>query len=132
MKKKISLLAIIFALCITFVQAASSEQCYAAGSSYVQSAVVSISGTRSNATCKTYVKGVQGTTKISVSMTLQKKTNGSWKNVQTWSDTKNASTLTLSKKKSLSKGTYRVKSVIKVYKKSQGEPLTVYSATKSF
>ena len=82
-----------------------------------------------NATCSTEVKGKTGTTKITVSMELQRKVKGSWVTFRSWSSSKNARTFTLTKSETVSRGTYRVKSVVNVYKGSKSETITKYSST---
>ena len=67
------------------------------------------------------------TTKIYATMTLQKKSGGSWSNIEKWEKTTYGRTLTLSKTKAVSKGTYRIKCVIKAYKNSDCETKTTYS-----
>ena len=69
------------------------------------------------------------TTKISVAVTLQKKSGGTWVDVATWNQETNSSTLRLNKTKAVSKGTYRVKNVVKAYKNTNYETKTDYSTT---
>ena len=76
---------------------------------------------------KVKVVGKSGTTKIYIEMTLQKKSGGSWGTVQTWSDTKKAKSFSLSKNKTIKKGTYRVKGFVKVYKGKHFESITTYT-----
>lgn len=96
-----------------------------------------ISGTLSisnkTVTCKSTVRGISGTTtKIVITQTLQKKNGSSWNKYSSWVKTFNSWYAIYSNpKESLSSGTYRVKTVAKVYKGSAYETITVYSKTAS-
>ena len=72
------------------------------------------------------------TTKIYATMTLQKKSGGSWSNIEKWDKTTYSRTLTLSKTKAISKGTYRLKCVIKAYKNANCETITKYSLERKY
>lgn len=72
------------------------------------------------------------TTKISVAVTLQKKSGGTWVDVVTWNQDTNSTTLRLNKTKAVSRGTYRVKNVVKAYKNTNYETKTDYSTAKTY
>lgn len=89
---------------------------------------LSISG--GNAYVGVTVTGIiNHTTKISVAVTLQKKTGGKWTDIITWNQTSDSYILRLNKTKAVSKGTYRVKNVVKAYKNTNYETKTDYSTT---
>ena len=96
-----------------------------------------ISGTLSisnkAATCKSTVRGISGTTtKIVITQTLQKKNGSSWNKYSSWTKTFNTNTTVyLTSKSSLSSGTYRLKTIAKVYNGSDYEAITIYSKTAS-
>lgn len=80
-----------------------------------------------------YVTGkMNHTTKISVAVTLQKKSGGKWTNVATWHQTSDGFLLRLNKTKAVSKGTYRVKNAVKACKNASCESTTVYSEPKTY
>lgn len=132
MKNKVYMTMAVFIIAISLAQGISLMPAHAATSSAVEKAVISISGSKSNVSCKTYAKGIKGTKRIEITMTLQKNNNGTWKNEKTWSDTKKASTFTLTKSKSLSRGTYRIKSTIKAYMNSRSGAITRYSSVVNY
>ena len=72
------------------------------------------------------------TTKIHVKMTLQKKSGASWSNVVTWEKTTTNNRLYLSKSKSVSSGTYRVKCVTNAYKNKLNESIPTYSVNVTY
>lgn len=86
------------------------------------------------ATAKTSVRGESAdVTKISIKMELQKKSSsGTYKTIATWSGSKSASSYTLSKKKSVSKGTYRVKASVTCYKGSKSESTVNFSKVRTY
>lgn len=91
---------------------------------------LSISG--GNAYVGVTVTGIiNHTTKISVAVTLQKKSGGKWTNVATWHQTSDGYLLRLNKTKAVSKGTYRIKNVVTAYKNASNETKTDYSAPKT-
>ena len=93
--------------------------------------VMSISN--NTASCKSNVRGFSGlATKVVVTQTLQKKSGNSWTNVTSWSKTFNSwLAIYTTTKSSLSSGTYRLKTVAKVYSGNSYETITVYSKTAS-
>jgi hypothetical protein len=86
-----------------------------------------------NAICCSTVQGkTNSITKIIVTQTLQKKSNSTWSDVTSWSKTVNASGARFNNtKSSIGSGTYRVKTVAKVYSGSNYETVTAYSTTVS-
>lgn len=124
-------LAILFTLTLMILVAslAPESHSYAAGKTGVSSAVVTINGSKSSTDCTTFVQGLSGTTKIQITMSLQKNNKGAWSNVCTWSGTRSGASYVLGKSKAVSSGTYRVKSVIKVTGKAGTTSLTRYSTT---
>lgn len=96
------------------------------------SSELSISGT--TATCTSKVTGYPGvTTKIVITQTLQKKnSSGEWEKVTSWEKTVDGFTASVTNYAyNLSKGTYRLKSVFKVYSGSDYETITKYSSEKT-
>lgn len=93
--------------------------------------IVSISS--KNATCQSTVQGSSKTvTKIVVKQTLQYKSGTKWLDVASWVETVNKSSVSFNNTKyNIGSGTYRVKTVAKVYKGSAYETITVYSKTAS-
>ena len=85
------------------------------------------------ATCKSVVRGDSSlVTKIVVTQTLQKKSGSTWTYVTSWSKTFNTwYAVYTTSKSSLSSGTYRLKTVAKVYSGNSYETITVYSRTAS-
>ena len=85
------------------------------------------------ATCKSTVFGFSGiATKVEITQTLQKKSGSSWNFYTSW--VKNYYTwygMLQTTKSGLSSGTYRLKTVAKVYKGNSYETITVYSNTYS-
>lgn len=82
------------------------------------------------ASCKSTVYGISGTTtKIVVTQTLQVKDGMSWRKITDWSKTFNSWYCSYPNSFSpIGSGTYRVKTVAKVYKGTSYETVTVYSA----
>ena len=93
------------------------------------SSVLSFSG--STATCKSTVCGMNGyVTKIVFTQKLQKKVDGSWTTIKTWTTTKNqTSASVVNSKSSMSTGTYRLKTSAKVYNGTAYETVTSTSTT---
>ena len=83
------------------------------------------------ATCKSIVMGISGTTtKIEITQRLQKKNGDSWNNVQSWTKTVNAVNATFTNtKSSLATGTYRTRTIAKVYKGTAYETIYKNSTT---
>jgi hypothetical protein len=139
MKKLICLIfAIVFSLCMTISVFALEEDIIIPEESVLQYSYISkitstLTISSKNAICQSSVIGNYGSvTKIILTQTLQKKINGSWSNVTSWSDTVNTvSTRFTNTKSSISSGTYRVKTSAKVYSGSSYETVTAYSTTVS-
>ena len=85
------------------------------------------------ASCKSTIMGFSDkTTKVVVTHTLEEKSGKWWIDVTSWSKTFNTYTAIYStSKSSLSSGTYRLKTVAKVYNGSAYETITIYSKTAS-
>ena len=92
-----------------------------------------ISISNNTASCKSSVYGFSGlATKVVVTQTLQKKSGNSWAYVTSWRKTFNSwLAIYTTSKSSLSSGTYRLKTVAKVYSGNSYETITVYSRTAS-
>lgn len=100
---------------------------------YTNQAYSNLSISGGVASCKSTVYGISGTTtKIVVTQTLQKKSGNSWIEVTNWSKTFNSWYCSYPNSYSpISSGTYRVKTVAKVYKGTSYETITVYSTEVS-
>ncbi len=93
---------------------------------------LTISG--NTATCNSDIRGYRGeTTKIEVEQILEKEvTQGNWEEVDSWTQTvNNYKTSFTNTKSNLSKGTYRVITITKVYVGTQFEQATAYSDEKT-
>jgi hypothetical protein len=83
--------------------------------------------------CVGHVLGYNGTTtKIVLTMTLQKKTLLWWSKVQEWTVTANSYTTGISKTATVDSGTHRVKVEAKVYAGSNYENVDCTSKTYDF
>lgn len=135
MKKIISIFMACFALCSVGGATASAavppdnssivSPCYLytdRASSYL-----TISGDK--ASCKSTIYGISGvTTKIEVTQTLQVKDGLSWRKVTDWSETFDNWYCSYPNSYSpIGSGTYRVKTVAKVYKGTAYETIYTYS-----
>ena len=85
------------------------------------------------ATCASVVRGSPpNATKIVITQTLQKKNGSSWTDVKSWTKTFNSwMAMYNTSKSSLSSGTYRLRTFVKVYSGNYYEMITVYSMTAS-
>ncbi|MBQ8966958.1 hypothetical protein [Ruminococcus sp.] len=101
--------------------------------SYTDKISSDMSISNNTATCKSVVRGDTSlATKIVITQTLQKKNGNSWTNVTSWSKTFNTwYAMYSNSKSSLNSGTYRLKTVAKVYSGNNYETITVYSRTAS-
>ena len=135
MKKIISLLTTVVLLITTMTTGLCAQAAVENGESEIMpcytyvsdhKAILKLNGT--TATCQSYVNGYSSTTKITMKMTLQKKTVLWWSEVTSWSTTVNGTTAALNKTKSLDSGTYRIKMTATVYSGSNSEEVTTYSA----
>ncbi len=78
------------------------------------------------------VSGYIDVSKIHAKIVLQKYTDNSWKAIKTYEDAVSSPTYSLSKRKDVSKGKYRVKAVFIIYKGAKSENVTKYSNTVSY
>ena len=93
----------------------------------------SLLNSNGNALCGANVLGYNGTTtKIVITMTLQKKTLLWWSKVQEWTMTVNSYTATISKTATVDSGKHRVKVNAVVYSGSKSEEITLYSQEYTF
>ena len=85
------------------------------------------------ATCKSIVEDDDGeVTKIVLTQVLEKKDGSDWRNYAAWGGTFNQSSVTsVRTRESLSSGSYRFKTIAKVYKGSKYETVTTYSGAAS-
>lgn len=85
------------------------------------------------ATCESVVTGYSNlATRVEITQTLQKKSGSSWNFYTSW--VKNYYTwygMLQTTKSGLSSGTYRLKTVAKVYSGNSYETITIYSNTKT-
>ena len=98
---------------------------------YTSNCTASIGISNNKANCTATLQGYSNTTKIEITMTLQKKSLLWWSKVDSWSTTVNGFIGSLSKSSSISSGTYRTKAVFKVYNGSNSESITIYSQEKT-
>lgn len=95
---------------------------------YASNAGAGLKITNGTARCTSEIYGIAGTTtKIEITMSLQKKTALWWPDVISWSTTTTNIYPDIVETTTVSSGTYRVKTVFKVYSGSQYETITVYS-----
>ncbi len=139
MFKKILSVVMVIVLCCGFSLTANAQGISTNDSSvqprynYTASVSTTLTNTNGDATCGTTVKGYIGTTtKIKITMTLQKKTLLWWSEVETWTTTVNDYYLSLYKTTSVNSGKYRIKAEIVVYSGSASESITKYSSEKEF
>ena len=71
MKKRIVVVALLLSICMAAVHMQPGINSYAA-SEGAETVVIKLSGSRSSVYCSTYVQGKSGTTRIAVTMTLQR------------------------------------------------------------
>ena len=98
---------------------------------YTNNVSSTISISSKTATCRSTVVGQSGvTTKIVITQRLQKKVDGSWTNVKSWTNTYNqTSAVFINTKASLASGTYRTRTIAKVYKGTAYETIYANSVT---
>ena len=85
---------------------------------YTSSATSTLTVVSKTAHCDSIVNGNSNATKIAATQYLEKKNGSSWETVSggTWSDSANKNSLIMSNSKNnLSSGTYRLRTVFKVY-----------------
>jgi len=96
---------------------------------YTNSVSANLSIASKTATCRSTVVGKSGVTKIVLTQYMQKYVNGSWTNVSTWNKTVNTYVVSFTNtKSSLSSGTYRTRTVAKVYKNNNYETVSANSS----
>lgn len=101
--------------------------------SYTRGISATLANSSGKAVCAGDVNGYNGTTtKIVMTMTLQKKTLLWWSKVQEWTLTENDYMATLVKTVSVDSGTHRVKVEAKVYAGSNYENVDCTSKTYTF
>lgn len=100
---------------------------------YTASLTSTLSISNKTASCKSVVRGISNiATKVIVTQTLQKKNGNSWNNVISWTKTFNSwYAIYTTTKSSLSSGTYRLRTIAKVYSGNNYETIPVYSNTYS-
>lgn len=99
----------------------------------IQSSACSISISGGTAMPYAQVRGQAGATKCKIVLTLQKKSGNNWVKVDSWSSSKNASSMSLSKSKTVSKGNqYRAVATVTVWKNNSSESRTIYSNVVSY
>ena len=85
-----------------------------------------------DASIKGYVKKTSSGDNISLTVTLQRSSGGSWENVTSWSKTTTSPSASISKTYSVSSGTYRVKTAYSVTGDGGTESGVVYSKTVTY
>jgi len=101
--------------------------------SYTSTVTTSLKDSSGKAKCTSILYGYDGiTTKIKITMTLQKKSLLWWSDVEEWTTTASDYYATLSKTYAVGSGKYRVKTVYTVYSGSESESITDYSSTVEF
>lgn len=101
--------------------------------SYTHGISATLANSGGKAVCAGNVDGYNGTTtKIVLTVTLQKKTLFWWSKVQEWTTTANTYYATISKTVAVDSGTHRVKVEAKVYAGSNYENVDCTSKTYTF
>ncbi len=135
MKKLISFALMLVMLTsvsvVQFSAASSNDDSISPQSAYTYDDVnASISISSKTATCTTRLTIKPPGTHATVTMSLQKYSDGKWTNVQTWSNTFYTKGISFSKSKgSLSSGTYRTHATAKVYNGNVYETVTDNSSS---
>lgn len=117
--------------CLSFASGSEDDN-GEAKAKYYSSALANISISGGTVTTVGKVVGNNSTTKITIKLYLQKKSNGSWSNVASWAGTKVGKDYKLQKSKAVSKGTYRTKANCTVYSVNNSEHLTKYSGNVTY
>ncbi len=105
------------------------QPCY----NYANTVNAILNNSNGKAECKGVVTGYNGTTtKIKITMTLQKKKLLWWSKAEEWTTTVSDYKTTFAKTAAVSSGKYRVKVEAVVYSGSKSETITVYSSTVEF
>ena len=127
------LIAMIPACVLALTEDVPAEPLEGEDYQYIENIKTSLSISGKIADAGVYIADTNGdTTKLSCSMYLQKHSSGGWSNVASWSKSTNSNRLPMSHTKSVSKGKYRVKSVVKAYKGNRSETITDYSKVKTY
>ena len=101
--------------------------------SYAGVPTVALSITNGTATASAGLSGIQGvTTKMTATVQLQKKVNGTWTTVGLWNASTTTNTLSTSRSFSVSSGTYRVYAMFYAYSRSACEFISATSLTRSY
>ena len=129
--RKVIVIMIIAGLFSSTYASTSDVDSEMSKSTYFRTCNVTLGISNGKATAKTDAKCLSGVTKITIKMHLQKKVSGTWTNLASWSGTKNDVNYSLTKTKSITSGTYRVKSVVSAYKGTACETVTRYSSIKT-
>ena len=139
MFKKILSVVLVVVLCLSLGLTANAQDFSTSDSqiqprySYTSSISTTLMNASGTAKCSTSVVGYSGiTTKIKITMTLQKKTLLWWSEVETWTVTANDYVASIAKSVSVNGGKHRVKADIVVYGGSASESITKYSSEKEF
>ena len=135
LKKILALVMCVVMLCATGLIASAETTENQVQPRYSYTNIISATLTKSNgkALCVGNVSGYNGTTtKIVMTMTLQKKTLLWWSEVQEWTVTANSHAAAISKTVAVDSGTHRVKVEAKVYAGSNYENVDCTSKTYTF
>lgn len=114
---------VLFGYCCSYI----AEARY----SYVTSASSYLTVINGKASCSSIISANSKATKIKATQYLEKKSGNKWSTVSggTWSDSSTTHSLSMSNSKSdLSSGTYRLRTVFKVYSGSSSETVTKTSS----
>ena len=134
-KKILALVMCLVLMCGTglIANAETTENQVQPRYSYTNTISATLSNSSGKALCIGNVNGYNGTTtKIVLTVTLQKKTLFWWSKVQEWTTTANTYYATISKTVAVGSGTHRVKVNAVVYSGSKSEEITMYSKTYDF
>ena len=134
-KKILALVMCVVMLCGTglIANAETTENQVQPRYSYTNVISATLTNSSGKAMCVGHVLGYNGTTtKIVLTMTLQKKTLLWWSKVQEWTVTANSYTTGISKTATVDSGTHRVKVEAKVYAGSNYENVDCTSKTYDF
>lgn len=100
---------------------------------YANTVTATLTNSSEKAKCSARVVGFESTTtKIKITMTLQKKTLLWWSEVNEWTTTVSSYQAYLSKTVAVDSGKHRVKVEAIVYSGSDSETISVYSSTYEF
>lgn len=127
----------LIAICVvpisTKAMAASDSSQISVYYNYTQGKSASLKIQNGVATCGSSITGYSGvTTKIKITMYLEKRTLWWWNEVTSWTKTVNGDYANLSKNHTVSSGTYRLRVVYTVYSGNSSETITGYSNEATF